>query len=273
MYSEYSVLMSVYIKENPQYLKQSIDSIISQTLPTNDFVIVEDGPLTDELNEILDTYEKQYTCIKLIKREKNWGLGASLNVGIQHCKNELIARMDSDDIAFPERCQKEVEQFNLDDELGIVGTGIVRFLDSINHVVGIKKMPTTYEDIYKYAKRRNPFNHPTVMYKKNAVINAGGYQETIRGEDFALFTKMIFEGVKGKNLEKNYLYYRADKEQFKRRTSWQDTKSVIKVVRKNYMKGYVSFWDLINVIIVQSLAFLIPKKWGGVLYKYIYLYR
>lgn len=270
MYENYSVLMSVYIKEKPEYLKKSIESILNQSLQTNDFIIVEDGPLTAELNAVLDSYSEENACIHLLKRRQNAGLGAALNFGLQHCRNELVARMDSDDISLPDRCEKELMEFNQDSELDIVGTAVYEFSGDEKNIVSMKRMPVTQDEIKKYAARRNPFNHPTVMYKKKTVIKYGGYTEGQRGEDFELFTKMVFSGVRGKNIDIPLLKYRAVENQYERRTSKVDTMAVINVVKKNYAKGYISFHDFLHAVIVQITAFVIPKKLGKILYQKVY---
>lgn len=263
MYHSYSVLMSVYVKENPYYLKQSIDSMLNQTIQTNDFVIVEDGILTKKLQMILDKYADDYPFIHLIKRNENSGLGAALNVGIKYCKNELVARMDSDDISHKLRCEKQLREFNIDNNLGIVGTDIARFSGEIDNILSIKRMPQTCMDIYQFGKQRNPFNHPSVMFKKSIIIENGGYPESIRGEDFALFTKMISRGIKGKNIGEPLLYYRTDYNQFIRRTSWDDTKAVIKVAHRNRKERYCSLWDFIKVVVRQVGSYIVTRNLGG----------
>ena len=124
-YKGYSVLMSVYHKEKPEYLKQAIESIQAQTLQTDDFVLVCDGPLSDALDKVVATKQQEMgTILNVVRLAKNGGLGNALNVGIKHCRNELVARMDSDDIAYPDRCEKQIEVFNTHPEVSIC-SGIV----------------------------------------------------------------------------------------------------------------------------------------------------
>lgn len=265
--NNYSVLCSVYIKENPEFLKRSIDSIVNQTIPTNDFVIVKDGPLTSELENVLSSYAAKYPFIHICGYETNRGLGAALNYGLKVCQNELVARMDTDDISLPERCEKELMAFNNNQEISIVGSDIQLFSVSENDLGGIKRMPRTSEEIYKYGRRRNPFNHPTVMYKKSVIQRYGGYNETVRGEDFALFTKMLRMGEKGINIPEVLLYYRSNPQQISRRTSWKESKTVIGVVKENYRAGYSRLIDLIAVFFLQVAGLLIPKRFVSVIYR------
>ena len=269
-YENYSVLSSVYIKENPQYLIRSIDSMLSQTAPTDDYVIVKDGPLTEELDRILEGYAQKYEFIHIYGYPTNRGLGAALNFGLKKCKNELVARMDTDDIALSDRCEKELAVFNTNPSIDIVGTAMYEFSGDEDNIIGLKLMPSSECDIKKYARRRNPFNHPTVMYKKSAVINNGGYLEGRRGEDFALFTEMVFSGCKGININKPLLKYRATEDQYRRRTSLVDAQAVLRVMLKNYINKYVGFYDFLLVVIVQCAGILIPNKLGNFLYKRIF---
>lgn len=266
-YKDFSVLMSIYIKEKPDYLQHSIESILGQTVCTNDFVIVKDGLITEELNKVLEEYASKYDCIHIYGYEDNHGLGYALNYGLNQCINELVARMDSDDISLPDRCEKELNLFNEYPELDIVGTDIYEFTDDENCITGLKEVPVLQEEIKKYARRRNPFNHPTVMYKKSSVIKHGGYQEGQRGEDIELFTKMVFEGCKCANINEPLLKYRAVADQYDRRTSKTDSDAVIRVIRSNYKKGYIDLSDYLYVATTQTVARFIPKFIGKAIYK------
>ena len=136
-YPKYSVLMSVYYKEKPEWLDYSIKSIINQTVLCDEFVIVEDGPLTEELQSIIDKYKNDYPKIfNIVKLEKNRGLGLALQEGIKTCKNEYIARMDSDDYSIPERCEKILKVFMNNSDYDCVGSFEAEFEDNINNING-----------------------------------------------------------------------------------------------------------------------------------------
>ena len=166
----YSVLMSVYHKEKPEYLRQAIESIQSQTVPASDFVLVCDGPLNPELDAVIAVKQQEMgMTLNVVRLEKNGGLGNALNEGIKHCKNELIARMDSDDIAYPDRCEKQLAVFSAHTEVSIC-SGIVEEFTTSPEIIDARRVPPeTNAEIVEFAKKRNPFNHPCVMYKKSAV--------------------------------------------------------------------------------------------------------
>ena len=163
---KYSVLMSLYVKEHPEYLRLSIESMLNQTIEPDEIVLVEDGPLTDELYRVVDEYKDK---LHIVINEKNLGLGLALNEGLKVCRNELVARMDTDDISKKDRCEKQLKRFEEKPELAIVGTFIDEFVGDKTNVVSQRKVPTESDKIYQFAKRRSAFNHPTVMYRKGRI--------------------------------------------------------------------------------------------------------
>lgn len=194
-YREYSVLMSVYHKEKPEYLNQAIESIQTQTISTNDFVLVCDGPLNEQLDGVIATKQQEMgDTLNVVRLAKNGGLGNALNEGIKYCKNELVARMDSDDIAYPDRCEKQIAVFNTHSEVSIC-SGIVEEFTTDPNTVDTKRVPPeTNAEIVEFAKKRNPFNHPCVMYKKSAVGAVGSYQDFYLLEDYYLWLRMLMAG-------------------------------------------------------------------------------
>lgn len=256
---KYSVLMSVYYKEKPEFLKVSIESMLQQTIKPNQIVIVKDGPLTKELDNVLEEFfnkEKNFTIVAL---KKNLGLGLALNEGIKACRNELIARMDSDDISLPQRCEIQITEFLRDLNLQIVGSHTNEFIDNPKKVIRSRVVPINNEEILKFSRRRNPFNHPTVMYKKSAVLNVGGYRDEIRVEDIDLFVRMLNNGCKAKNINESLLLFRSNEDNLKRRKSWIGCKNYIKIIYKFRKKGYSKTKDLIFVTCTQVFMFLSPK--------------
>lgn len=259
METNYSVLMSVYTKEKPDHLIASVDSMLNQTIQPEQIVLVEDGPLTEELYLVISRYEFEYPEIfTVVKLKNNQGLGAALNVGFKHCRNELIARMDTDDISYPDRCEKQLVVFSEDTELGIVGGHTSEFYTNPDEVVSHRIVPTEYEDILKFSKRRSPFNHPAVMYKKSEVLAVGGYPPLKRKQDLGLFINMLANGTKAINIDEPVIYYRSDENNYQRRKTWNNCKSYINVIYKSWKMGYSSTMDLIFVIFSQVGMFLSP---------------
>ena len=265
---KYSVLMSLYVKEKPEYLKQAIDSMINQTLKPDEIVIVEDGPLNDELYTVLDEYKLKYgALIHRYRNKKNLGLGMALNNGLNVCRNELVGRMDTDDISKPERCEKQVKLFEEKPELSIVGSHIEEFVNSKSNIIAKREVPLSTDKIYEFAKRRSAFNHPVVMYRKSAVLANGGYNDLKRNQDVDLFGRMLFAGYKAENIDESLLWFRSSNELSKRRKSWENTWTYIETVRKFWKMGYSRFTDYLFVAITQMGIFSMPIGLQRVVYK------
>lgn len=260
---KYSVLMSLYKKEKPEYLRLAIDSMLNQTVMPDEIVMVEDGPLTDELYAVLD----EYPMLHRVKNETNLGLGLALNVGLKECKSELVARMDTDDCSKPDRCEKQLARFADKPYLAIVGSHIDEFIGDTSNVISQRIVPISSEEIYNFAKRRSAFNHPAVMYSKSAVLANGGYADLKRNQDVDLFGRMLFEGYKAENIDEPLLWFRSSNELSKRRKSWQNTWSYISTIRNFWKMGYSSFVDYVIVAVAQTGMYLMPIKVQNFVYK------
>lgn len=265
---KYSVLMSLYAKEKPEYLRAAIESIVNQTAKPDEIVIVKDGPLTEELDATLEEYAAKYPeLFHIVVSEVNIGLGLALNLGLGECKNELVARMDTDDIAKPERCERQLERFALNERLDLLGSSVDEFYLSPEEVVSRRVVPTGHEDIYRFAKRRSAFNHPTVMYKRSRVLAVGGYGDMRRNQDVDLFGRMLFSGCIAENIEDSLLYFRSNDALAKRRKSWENTKSYIKTIKRFWKMGFASFGDYATVALAQTCMFLMPVRLQHWVYK------
>ena len=257
----YSVLMSVYYKEKPRFLKESIDSMLEQTVLTNDFVLVCDGPLTPELDAVIAEYEQNYpNLFQIIRLEKNLGIGGAANVGISYCKNNLVAKMDSDDIALANRCEMQLTYFEKNPELDIVGSHIIEFKNSIENEISRRKVPLKQSEILKYAKRRMPFNNQTIMYKKSAVEAVGGYSSLKRCEDYELYSRMLMHGCKAENVDDYLVYYRLTDDAYARRGTWQNLKGFVLVRWKIHKMGLSSFSDFLIPTCGQLILTVLPVR-------------
>ena len=259
-YKEYSVLMSVYHKERPEYLKQAIESIQVQSLSTNDFVLVCDGPLNDELDAVIQTKQLEMgENLNVVRLAKNGGLGNALNEGIKHCKNELVARMDSDDIAYPDRCETQIAVFNTHSEVSIC-SGIVEEFTTDPNTVDTKRVPPeTNAEIIEFAKKRNPFNHPCVMYKKSAVKAVGSYQDFYLLEDYYLWLRMLMAGYQGYNIQEPLLHMRAGSDMYKRRAGWKYAKTQAKLFKFMKQQGFIGNGQYIKSCVIRSGSALAPN--------------
>ena len=251
----YSVLMSVYKKESSSFFEQAICSILNQTFPTNDFVIICDGDLTDELYQVINKYESN-PIFHIIRLKENSGLGIALSVGIKECKNEFVMRMDSDDISLPNRAEVEIPF--LEQGYDIVGSAISEFIhDNPESISGYRVLPEDTKSILKFSKKRNPFNHPSVCFKKTVILNNGGYQHFPFFEDYYLWIRCIFNGAKCLNLRDSLVNMRSGRSMRKRRSGKVYRKSVyllFKFMRKNkYISCFRKWINIMNYDIYSIL--------------------
>ena len=236
--TKFSVLMSVYYKENPTFLKEAIESVGNQTLKPNEIVLVVEGILSDELNMTLNKLKSKFPEIITYEVPDGTGLGASLNYGLKKCKYDYIMRADTDDICANNRFETEIQFMQYHPEIDVLGSSIYEFKNSIDEGnLRVKNMPTG-DDIYKYAKKRNPLNHMTVCMKKESVLKAGNYSNQKMLEDYELWIRMINSGMKIENINVPLVYARIGNGFEKRRGSKNQItlwKNIQKYMYKNNM--------------------------------------
>lgn len=267
MEKNFSVLMSVYYKENPIYLKEAIESIYDkQILKPSEIVLVEDGELTKELYQEINKQKiRLKNILKIVKLEKNSGLGKALNIGILNCTNELIARMDTDDVAYPNRFEEQIKYFKDYPETDVLGTFMNEFIENVSNIICVKDAPL--DNIEKYMKYRDPVNHPSVMFKKSKVLEAGNYKEILLNEDSYLWRRMLKKGAIFKNIPEPLIYFRVSNDTYKRRGGWKYVKTEWKLQKKYLGLGVINKFEFWQNIILKSTVRLMPN-W---LRKFVYL--
>ncbi len=265
---EYSVLMTVYKKDNPEYFRIALLSMIKQSRKPNEIVLVKDGPISQEIQDVIDKINMKYpNIIVQIQIANNVGLGLALNEGIKICKNELIARMDSDDISLPDRCKKQIAEFEKNPKLDIIGCSVIEFVGEPNHKLGKRNVPLDNESIHKYCRRRDPFNHPTVMYRKSKLEAVGGYSDLRKNQDTDLWIRMLSQGAICANLPEPLLRFRFDKNTYKKRKSWLNTKLLINIRWKAFRSGFCSIIDFLEVAILQIILYILPVYFQKIIYR------
>ena len=267
-YPKFSVLMSLYLKEKPEYLNEALKSVINQTVKPNEIVIVYDGPITTELKSVVEQYVSNNPgLIKIIDNPENKGLGLALADGVPQCTYELIARMDTDDICRKDRFEKQLEEFVKDPRLDICGSHILEFEEKEENIVARRRVPLVDKDIKEYQKRRDGFNHVSVMFKKKSVLAAGNYQSCLLMEDTLLWANMFMNGAKGENIDDYLVYVRIGKDMYERRGGFDYYKKYKAGRRKVYETGYISWVDYKMTLIVQFIVAAIPNRVRGFVFK------
>ncbi len=258
---KYSVLMSVYKNDRAEYVKLAIDSMMNQTVMPEQFVIVEDGPIDRAVAALIDHYVEQSPALfTVIRLSQNGGLGKALDRGLKSCRNELVARMDADDISLLDRCERQLNVFRAQSEVAICSGTIAEFIADPKDVVSYRLVPERHEEIKKQMRIRSGFNHPAVMYKKSEVLRCGGYGKLKRKQDHDLFSRMLSNECIGYNIQSPILYFRSDGDNLKRRKSWVNCSSYIIAQWHCFRRGEVSVGDLWYVITAQIFFLLAPRK-------------
>lgn len=257
----FSVLLSLYKKENPKYLKEALDSIFCQTVRSDDVVLVEDGLLPDNLEVVVRDYERQYHELHVVRFEQNRGLGVALNEGMRYCKHDIIARADTDDINHPDRFEQELKVLLEHPEYDLISAWIDEFVDNPKQIHSQRRLPEKPEDIYKYGKHRCPVNHPVAMYRKKAVEKVGGYQTDLFPEDYYLWMKMLKAGYKFYNIQDSLLSFRYNPETIKKRGGWRYAVDEAKTQWKAYHQlHYLSIADFCFNVSIRFTTRIIPNK-------------
>lgn len=267
---KFSVLMSIYHKENPMWFDRAMQSIWDeQTVKPDEIVLVQDGPLTDGLHKAIDEWKAKIgEVFKTVPLEKNVGLGDALNIGMQHCTYELIARMDTDDISLPNRFEKQLKVFENND-IDICSSWVSEFDSDEKEILGYRKLPKTHEELQNYAKLRSPLNHPAVMYKKSAVLNAGNYGRLKQAQDYELWGRMFLSGAKFYNIQKILVNMRAGYGQLERRSGFEYVKRELALLNTLKRNGFLNSFEYLRAFCIKIPIRLLPKSIIKIVYKFL----
>lgn len=252
-----SVLISIYQKENPQWFREALESVFAQTVQPSEIVLVKDGPLTAELENVLEIFVKQHPIFNFVINETNLGLGIALQRGVLACKNEIIARMDTDDVIPPDRFEKQLKKIK--EGYDVVSCWSKLFLNERNNVIALKTRPEQHKDIVKLAHRRSPVCHAAAFMRKSAVLKAGNYQHRQYYEDYNLWVRMIQTGAKFYNVQEALYDVRTTDAQLKRRAGFSYLKNELKYLREFYDMGFYTWKDLFINANIRIAARLMPE--------------
>lgn len=234
---DFSVLMSIYYKENAEHFRKALNSNIEQTIPPKEFVLICDGPLTDALDDVIAEYCQRYpNLFHVVRLPENKGLGNALQVGVEHCSCDLIARSDSDDICVRDRFEKQLLFLEVHPEISVVGGAIDEFENDHTKPVRRKVLPLQHKDLLTFAKKRNPLNHMTVMFRKQDILSAGSYKPLFYLEDYYLWLRVLGSGFRIANISDCVVHARVGNGMQERRGD----------------RKYISGWKTLNCYMVSK---------------------
>lgn len=266
-FPEYSVLMSVYAKEHPEWLRVAIRGMLDQTTPPSEFVVVEDGLLTDELYNVISEFEAaDPDLFKIVSYPENKGLGYALLRGVTACTKPIIARMDSDDLTRPDRMEIQLalmEKKGLD----MVGSQVIEFDKLPDEPVALTNLPEDYGSIVSYSKRRNPFRHPPMTFRRDKVLAAGSYSpEFLYFEDWDLFNRMLAIGCRAENVHDPLVAMRVSSDFYARRGGVAYLRHAWRFKKVQVERGWFSTIDFVASFLPQVAVCLVPNKIRSVIY-------
>ncbi|ERT59910.1 putative amylovoran biosynthesis glycosyltransferase AmsE [Prevotella sp. BV3P1] len=258
---KFSVIMSIYKNDNPEYLQVALDSIIHQTQVPDEIVLIADGPVPQELIDVVDNTKTRFADLHAYYQDKNRGLGGALRIAVEKAQYDYLARMDSDDISLPDRFEKQMRCFEEDHELAVVGGMITEFVDSPEHVVSKRILPLDDRGIKRFMQSRCGVNHVTVVMKKSELLRAGNYQQDFKQEDYFLWARMIEAGCKFRNIPDIVVNVRSGRDQFARRGGMAYYKDVLALNKWMWQHGLISLPKMIyNDMVRGTVQFLLPNN-------------
>lgn len=264
--SDFSLLMAVYHGDTPSQVRRAIRSNTSeQTLPPTQVVIVRDGPVPDGMQRLLDSLPAKLAAISgimdvdVVELERNRGLAHALNVGLSRCTHELVARADSDDISRPDRFATMIPLLASHPELGIVGSAIQEFEGDESRTGQIRTLPAGGEELARYARMQSPLHHPSVVFRRTAVLDAGGYPEHAgRFEDYLLWERLLMRGVGMRNLPEPLVLYRVDSGAYRRRGGCEMFREELRLQRRFLRDGFTTRTQFARNVAVRAGYRLVP---------------
>lgn len=265
--TSFSVLLSVYSREQGEFLKAALQSVFNQTLMPDEVILVKDGPLTTGLECVINEFCTRYSTLKAIALPCNVGLGTALNEGLKHCRCPLVARMDSDDICAPTRFEKQVALFEKQTNLSVVGSWVSEFATDPTQLRSMRSLPETDSEIKKFAQSRNPVNHPSVMFKAAAVNSVGGYKPFYLFEDYYLWGRLIKRGFEFANIPESLVWMRTGDGLIGRRGGLAYVKSEIRLQRAFLKMGLINRLTFLKNVFIRVTVRLMPNSLRANIYQ------
>ncbi len=258
--TKFSVSMCVYVKDSPEWFTAAVESILNQTVKPSEVVLVVDGPVNAQLDAVISYYEKN-PLFRIVRLPQNVGHGKARQAGLSHCRYELVALMDADDISANNRFEKQLKMFENDSSLAIVGSNITEFVGEPDNIVGARVVETDDAAIRADMKVRCPMNQVTVMFRKSIVERVGGYVDWFNEEDYYLWLRMYIDGAKFANLPDHLVNVRVGKDMYQRRGGKKYFLSEAKLQKYMYDNKVIGFGDfMVNVGKRFIVQILLPNK-------------
>lgn len=264
--SRLSVLMSTYHKDDPAHLAEALESLLKQTRPADEIVVVEDGPIPPALQAAINNYRNRLPLVT-VQLERNGGIGAALHAGLLRCRGELVARMDADDICVPERFERQLVFLEQHTDVDVVGGAIAEFFENPSNAAAIRRPPQAGKELRAFAKLRNPMNHMTVMFRKEKILRVGSYQAAPPFEDYHLWILLLMDGCGLWNLQDVLVMARCGNGLQRRRGGLQYVRRETTFVKTMKTMGFLSTLECAKYLAIHAPVRIIPPSVRGMIYR------
>jgi glycosyltransferase involved in cell wall biosynthesis len=261
-----SVLMAVYGRESPDFLRECLASLATQTRLADEIVIVQDGPLTRSLEETIASFQSRLPIL-IVKLPVNVGLGAALRLGLSRCQGRFVARMDSDDLSRPWRFEKQLDFLESHPGVDVVGSAIAEFERDCSAPRFIRSLPADGNELLRFSKMRNPLNHMTVMFRRKAVLAAGSYQSCKGFEDYHLWAKMLLRGSSLHNLADILVLARCGNGMLNRRGGFAYFMEEINAQRMLAAMRFLNDFQFARNVMMRGPVRLVPNIMRSLFYR------
>ncbi len=262
----FALLMAIYKNDNADFLRAALDSVVANSVQPSQVVVVKDGPVPVQLDNVLQSFSSQLP-MEIVALPFNQGLGPALNAGLQSCREEWVARFDSDDICCPDRFQQQLDYIAGHPETSLLGGQILEFESTPNQVYASRNVPLKFDDICRFAKKRNPINHMTAMFRKSDVIKAGSYQDDLLYEDYGLWIRMLMNNCVVANLSSVLVYARAGNPMFERRGGLTYARNEIGFQYRFYKSGFLNLSQFLTNVITRVPVRVLPNGIRAFIYR------
>ena len=263
---KFSVLMSLYDKENPEFLAECLTSLVNQTRQADEIVLVFDGEINLALQKVVQDFKPQLP-VTIIALKNNVGLGQALNAGLNACQHDWVMRMDTDDICVPNRFEQQINFIQNHPEIDVLGGQIIEFEKQLSQGKKSRTVPTSHEAIFTSAKSRNPINHMTVAFKKSAVQAVGSYRHAPLFEDYDLWVRLLVAGYQFANLPEVLVYARAGGAMYERRGGLAYARYEWAIQQSFYQQGFLPIVQLLKNLAIRLPVRLLPNSLRSLVYQ------
>lgn len=264
---QYSVLMSVYSGDSVAAFRTAIESMLLQSIPPSEIVLVVDGPVHPEISaEILSLEQSTIAHLRVLRLDVNVGLWAALRRGLLECRYPIVARMDADDYSASDRIERQLDALSRWPELDCVGTLVSEFTDDHTRPNRVVRLPQFHSEILRFGARRNPLRHPTLVFRREAVLRAGSYQRMPFFEDYDLYLRMAATGACFHNVQDTLVSVRVGREFVKRRGGRKYLGHMLLFRWTAYRRGHSTLVQFMGGSLLHGITISMPNRFRSWVY-------